>query len=98
TSPPTHPRRLRWIGSSRRKHSEENGEQDYAGPGNEQHIPGKTRIADLLSLKHDKAITMPKLAANLTMLFNEVDFLDRFEAAAKAGFKEIGRASCRERV
>ena len=30
---------------------------------------------------------MPKLAANLTMLFNEVDFLDRFEAAAKAGFK-----------
>src|SRR5262245_16341266 len=30
---------------------------------------------------------MPKLAANLTMLFNEVDFLDRFEAAAKAGFE-----------
>ena len=30
---------------------------------------------------------MPKLAANLTMLFNEVDFLDRFAAAAKAGFK-----------
>ena len=29
---------------------------------------------------------MPKLAANLSMLFNEVDFLDRFEAAAKAGF------------
>ncbi len=32
---------------------------------------------------------MPKLAANLTMLFNEVDFLDRFEAAAKAGFKGV---------
>lgn len=29
---------------------------------------------------------MPKLNANLSMLFNEVDFLDRFEAAAKAGF------------
>jgi len=29
---------------------------------------------------------MPKLAANLTMLYNEVDFLDRFEAAAKSGF------------
>ena len=28
---------------------------------------------------------MVKLAANLTMLFNEVDFLARFEAAAKAG-------------
>ena len=32
---------------------------------------------------------MPKLAANLTMLFNEVDFLDRFEAAAKAGFTAV---------
>ena len=32
---------------------------------------------------------MPKLAANLTMLFNEVDFLDRFAAAAKAGFKGV---------
>ena len=30
---------------------------------------------------------MPKFAANLTMMFNEVPFLDRFEAAAKAGFK-----------
>ena len=30
---------------------------------------------------------MPKFAANLTMLFNEVDFLARFEAAAKAGFR-----------
>ena len=32
---------------------------------------------------------MPKLAANLTMLFNEVDFLDRFEAAARAGFTGV---------
>ena len=32
---------------------------------------------------------MPKLAANLTMMFNEVDFLDRFEAAASAGFKGV---------
>jgi hydroxypyruvate isomerase len=32
---------------------------------------------------------MPKLAANLTMLFNEVAFLDRFAAAAKAGFKGV---------
>jgi hydroxypyruvate isomerase len=32
---------------------------------------------------------MPKFAANLTMLFNEVDFLDRFAAAAKAGFRGI---------
>ncbi len=32
---------------------------------------------------------MPKLAANLTMLFNEVGFLDRFGAAARAGFKGV---------
>ncbi len=32
---------------------------------------------------------MPRFAANLTMLFNEVPFLDRFEAAAKAGFKAV---------
>jgi hydroxypyruvate isomerase len=32
---------------------------------------------------------MPKFAANLTMLFNEVDFPDRFDAAAEAGFKGV---------
>lgn len=32
---------------------------------------------------------MPKLAANLSMMFNEVDFLDRFAAAAEAGFKGV---------
>ena len=32
---------------------------------------------------------MPKLAANLTMLFNEVGFLERFEAAARAGFRGV---------
>ena len=32
---------------------------------------------------------MPKFAANLTMLFNEVDFLARFDAAAKAGFRGV---------
>lgn len=32
---------------------------------------------------------MPKFAANLSMLFNEVDFLDRFAAAAKAGFRGV---------
>lgn len=32
---------------------------------------------------------MPKFAANLTMLYNEMDFVDRFEAAAKAGFKGV---------
>jgi hydroxypyruvate isomerase len=32
---------------------------------------------------------MPRFAANLTMMFNEVPFLDRFEAAAHAGFQAV---------
>ena len=32
---------------------------------------------------------MPRLAANISMMFNEVPFLDRFEAAARAGFKAV---------
>jgi hydroxypyruvate isomerase len=32
---------------------------------------------------------MPKFAANLTMMFNEVPFLDRFSAAAEAGFDAV---------
>ena len=32
---------------------------------------------------------MPKLAANLSMMFTEAPFLDRFERAAKAGFKAV---------
>ena len=32
---------------------------------------------------------MPKFAANLTMLFNELHFLDRFSAASRAGFKGV---------
>ncbi len=32
---------------------------------------------------------MPKLAANLSMMFNEVPFLDRFAAAAAAGFRAV---------
>lgn len=32
---------------------------------------------------------MPKFAANLSMMFQEHDFLDRFDAAADAGFKAV---------
>lgn len=32
---------------------------------------------------------MPRFAANLSMLFTEVDFLDRFKAAAQAGFRGV---------
>ena len=32
---------------------------------------------------------MPRFSANLSMLFTEHAFLDRFEPAAKAGFKAV---------
>jgi 2-dehydrotetronate isomerase len=32
---------------------------------------------------------MPRFAANLSMMFNEVPFLDRFKAAAEAGFDAV---------
>ena len=32
---------------------------------------------------------MPRFAANLTMMYPALPFLDRFEAAAKAGFKGV---------
>ena len=32
---------------------------------------------------------MPQFAANLSMLWNELPFLDRFAAAARAGFKAV---------
>ena len=32
---------------------------------------------------------MPKFAANLTMMFNEVNFMERFKAAANSGFKGV---------
>ena len=32
---------------------------------------------------------MPRFAANLSMLFTEMDFLDRFAAAAEAGFSGV---------
>ena len=33
---------------------------------------------------------MPRFAANLSMMFNEVPFLDRFAAARQAGFRRRG--------
>src|SRR3990172_989239 len=32
---------------------------------------------------------MPRFAANLTMMFNEVDFVERFSAAARSGFRGV---------
>ena len=36
-----------------------------------------------------KRIPVPKFCANLSMLFTEHDFLDRFAAAAKSGFAGV---------
>jgi hydroxypyruvate isomerase len=36
-----------------------------------------------------KGLVMPRFAANLTMLFTEIGFLDRFDAARKAGFDAV---------
>ena len=32
---------------------------------------------------------MPRFAANLSMMFQDIGFLDRFDAAARAGFKGV---------
>lgn len=32
---------------------------------------------------------MPKLEANLQWMFNEYDLIDRYDAAARAGFKGV---------
>ena len=32
---------------------------------------------------------MPKFSANLTMLFTDADFMDRFEKASQSGFKGV---------
>ena len=42
----------------------------------------------LISLHHHATF-----AANLSMLYPELDFLDRFEAAAKDGFAAVGICS-----
>src|SRR5260370_12580219 len=36
-----------------------------------------------------RGLSMPRFAANLSMMFNEVPFLDRFDAAANAGFTAV---------
>jgi len=38
---------------------------------------------------NEKRTVMPRFAANLSLMFTEVPFLDRFDAAAKAGFTAV---------
>ncbi len=45
--------------------------------------------AFFLSVCRYKIIEMPRFAANIQLMFNEYPFLDRFEAAKRAGFKAV---------
>src|SRR5258708_33610802 len=40
-------------------------------------------------MERTRGPSMPRFAANLSMMFTEVSFLDRFDAAAKAGFTAV---------
>ena len=42
-----------------------------------------------LTAEEHKERDMPRFAANLTMMFTEWPFLDRFDAAAEAGFTAV---------
>jgi hypothetical protein len=46
-------------------------------------------LSKLLSTIDLSKKPMPQFAANLSLLFTELPFLDRFEAAAKAEFKAV---------
>lgn len=48
-----------------------------------------SRLNLLAVTSDEKAPAMPRFAANLTLMFGEVDFLDRFGAAAEAGFAGV---------
>src|SRR5580692_8244594 len=45
-------------------------------------VPGSTSVPS-------RGQSMPRFAANLTLMFTEVPFLDRFDAAAKVGFTAV---------
>src|SRR6202166_3859219 len=51
--------------------------------------PARICPASRNSHKEARGQPMPRFAANLTMMFNEVPFLDRFDAAARAGFTAV---------
>src|SRR5712672_1900924 len=51
--------------------------------------PARICPASRNSHQETRGHSMPRFAANLTMMFNEVPFLDRFDAAAKAGFTSV---------
>jgi hydroxypyruvate isomerase len=67
------------------------GAESAAGTGVRFSAPSPNLVADSATIAQPTSAEqpMPRLAANLTMLFNEIDFLDRFAAAANAGFTGV---------
>src|SRR4030081_651550 len=51
--------------------------------------PARLCPASRSRVGHTRGRQMPRFAANLSMMFIEVPFLDRFDAAAKAGFAAV---------
>src|SRR5437763_11168280 len=51
--------------------------------------PARNCRASRNNAENQQGHSMPRFAANLSMMFNEVPFLDRFDAAAKAGFTAV---------
>jgi len=65
-----------------------------AGTSRQLPRPGDGGLAEIIQprsklLSINEESTMPKFAANLSMLFTELPFLDRFAAAAHANFKAV---------
>ena len=54
-------------------------------PRHRHEAAGRAEIAARIT----RGQSMPRFAANLSMMFTEVPFLDRFDAAAKAGFTAV---------
>src|SRR3954463_9202502 len=63
--------------ADREAHDEERDRPDPPGNGGGVH-----HLLVMLAI-------MPKLAANLSMLFPQIEFLERFAAARKAGFRYV---------
>lgn len=57
-------------------------------PGGVSHHARDSERSSRSTCEHER-IAMPKFAANLTMMFNEVAFPERFASAARAGFRGV---------
>ena len=82
-------------GHPRARHQHRHGHRDrqhhrVRGPGRQHAADAPTAVAAHAGLsRYNGDNQMPKFAANLTMLFNELPFLERFAAASAAGFEAV---------